>query len=82
MGTSSSGQSELQGITRGCVEGLFVKNLLGFFGYDTTVEIETDSSAAKGFTNRLRAGKKMRHVEVQNFWDLLDYLKQEFGIDV
>ena len=53
-------------------------------------EHDTDPPNAIGMlTARMRRGKYAHmqsksppNVEVQNFWDLLDYLKQEFGIDV
>lgn len=64
----STAEAELSAMTRGTVEGIYVRNLLRFFAEEATLEVETDSSAAKAVTNRLGAGKKLRHVECQHFF--------------
>ena len=37
-------------------------------GVSCNIELETDSSAAKGVAGRLGAGKRLRHLEVQQFF--------------
>ena len=64
----SSGEAEAKGITKGCVELLYIQNLLAQQGYPMGLEIQTDSSAAKGCMNRLGTGKRMKHLEVQTLW--------------
>lgn len=64
----SSGESKYRGLTRCAVEALYVRNLLRFLRLESEIELETDSSAAKGCSGRLGAGKRMRHLEVQNFF--------------
>lgn len=64
----SSGESEYRGLTRCAVEALYVRSLLKFLRIRVDIELETDSSAAKGTVGRLGAGKKMRHLQVQEFY--------------
>ena len=64
----SSGESEAKAITKGCVEGLYIKHLLEQQGCQVEIELQTDSSAAKGCMGRLGCGKRMKHLEVQTLW--------------
>jgi hypothetical protein len=64
----SSGEAEYAGLVRGSQEGLYVKNLLRFFGRSAEVELETDSSSALGTVRRLGPGKRLRHVETEYFF--------------
>lgn len=53
---------------KGDVECLYVKALLEFLRLEAGIELETDSSAARGTSHRLGAGKRMRHLEVIKFY--------------
>lgn len=64
----SSGESEYRGLSRCAVKALYVRNLLKFLRIPCDIELETDSSAAKGCSARLGAGKRMRHLEMQQFF--------------
>lgn len=44
----STGQAEYNGVIRGCIEVLYLKNLLEFFNHHVKAVVKTDSSAAKG----------------------------------
>ena len=56
-------------MTKGCVEGLYVKHLLERQGFgEMTIKLWTDSSGAKAISKRLGPGKKAKHLEVQTFW--------------
>ncbi len=64
----SSGEAEYAGLVRGSQEGIYVKNLLRFFGRSAEVELESDSSSALGTVRRLGPGKRLRHVETEYFF--------------
>ena len=64
----SSGEAETKAVTKGAVEALYLKHLLGQQGFEVSVVIHTDASAALGVFNRLGAGKRMKHIEIQNLW--------------
>lgn len=67
--TLSSGESELRGVTRAVVEGLYLRHVLHFFGEPgVKMNILTDPSAAKGVANKLGVGQRLRHVEVQHLY--------------
>ena len=63
----SSGESELYGLCNGAARVLWTRALLKECGFDLSVEIYTDSSAAKGVTARLGAGR-VRHLEARFLW--------------
>ena len=64
----SSAESELAAAVRGVTEGLFLQNLLRFFDHEISLRLGTDSSAALGVTQRLGAGKRLRHVQTHMFF--------------
>ena len=64
----SSGESEIKAITKGCVELLYIDNLLQQQSISMQLIVETDASAAKGATARLGSGKRMKHLDVQELW--------------
>ena len=47
---------------------MYVRNLLRFLKLDAKIVLETDSAAAKGTAPRIGAGKKLRHLEVEQFF--------------
>ena len=64
----SSGEAETKSVTKGAIEGLYMKHLLAQQGVEVEIEILTDATAAIGAVKRLGAGKRMRHLEVQELW--------------
>ena len=64
----STAESEMKAITKGCVELIYIQNLLKQQGVDLELIIETDASAAKGALSRLGCGKRMKHIDVQELW--------------
>ncbi len=63
----SSGESEFYGIAAAAPMGVGIKNLFGDFGFETEVQVNTDSSAARSISSRRGAGR-VRHVEVREWW--------------
>ena len=61
-------EAEFYAEVRGCVEGLYVKNMMEFWWHHVTMELQSDNSAARTIMNRLGAGKKTRHVSTKFFW--------------
>ena len=70
----SSGESEYRAAIRATVESLYIQNLMKFLRILTKIDVETDSSAAKGTAGRLGAGRKLRHLETAYFF-LQDLVK-------
>ena len=65
----SSAESETKAITKGCIEALYVKHLLGHQTARTfKIEVWTDSSSAKAIIQRLGPGRRAKHFEVQTMW--------------
>jgi len=64
----SSGEAEVKGITRGAIEGLYVKHLLEQQQHHVDIEIKTDASAALAMCNRLGVGKRAKHLDIQILW--------------
>ena len=63
----SSGESELYGLCNGAARLLWTRNVLRDCGFALRAEVRTDSSAAKGVTARLGAGR-VRHLEARFLW--------------
>ena len=57
----SSGEAEFNAEIRGCIEALYVRNLLHFFDHPVRAIVETDSTAAKGIIQRLGTSEKTKH---------------------
>ena len=64
---ASSGEAEFYAMLKGAAEGLGFKSLLADLGQEVTVEVITDSSAAKGTASRMGIGK-MKHLDVGWLW--------------
>ena len=64
----SSGEAETKAITKGTVEALYMKHLLEQQGFEVEIVIHSDASAAIGTCNRLGAGKRTKHMEIQELW--------------
>ena len=63
----SSGEAEYYGIVKGASIGLGLKSMLGDFGINVAIRVNTDASAAKGMANRKGLGK-VRHIAVNQVW--------------
>ena len=63
----SSGESEFYAIVRGTSTGLGMKTNFLDLGKEVSLEIGTDSSAAKTMATRLGLGRA-RHIETQFLW--------------
>ena len=63
----SSGEAEYCGIVKGGSMGIGLKSMLGDFGVEVSIRINTDASAAKGMANRKGLGK-VRHIAVNQLW--------------
>ena len=63
----SSGEAEYYGIVKGSSIGLGLKSMMGYFGVEVAIKVNTDASAAKGMANRRGLGK-VRHIAVNQLW--------------
>ena len=66
--SNSSGESEYYGILKAATEGLYLQHLLEELGDVKDLVIMTDSTAAKGFSQRLGVGSRMKHLETSDLW--------------
>ena len=58
----------MKAITKGCVELIYIQNLLKQQGIELELIVETDASAAKAALSWLGSGKRMKHIDVQELW--------------
>jgi hypothetical protein len=63
----SSGEAEYYALARAAAEGLGVQAFLNDLGWDASVRVWVDSSAAKSISSRVGLGK-IRHLEVKFLW--------------
>ena len=63
----SSGESEYYALVKGVSQGLGTQALFLDFGISVELHVHTDSSAAKGITERVGLGKT-RHIAVHLLW--------------
>ena len=63
----SSGEAEYYGIVKGSSIGLGLRSMMGDFGVEVAIKVNTDASAAKGMANRRGLGK-VRHIAVNQLW--------------
>ena len=64
----SSAEAETKALTKSSIEALYMKHLLEQQGYEVEVVLHSDASAAIGASQRLGAGKRMKHLEIQDLW--------------
>ena len=69
----SSGEAEYYAMVKAAAEGIGVQSLMKDLGVDVSIELFTDSSAAKSMASRSGVGK-VRHMEVKWLW-LLEKVK-------
>ena len=63
----SSGESEFYGVVKGSSVGLGVQAMLKDMGFDLSLSVFTDASAAKGIASRRGLGGT-RHIDVHKCW--------------
>jgi hypothetical protein len=63
----NSGESEYYALVKGAAYGLSVQALLNDWGIEVSLNIESDSSAARSFSSRRGLGKQ-RHVQTRFLW--------------
>ena len=63
----SSGETEWYGLVEGSAVGLGFQSLLLDWNIDLKLEVLSDSSAARGFSQRKGLGK-MRHIQARYLW--------------
>ena len=63
----SSGESEFYGLVKGAAAGLGAQALLADWGLNLSVEVLSDSSAARGHVTKRGLGK-MRHIQTRFLW--------------
>ena len=63
----SSGEAELYGIVKGASAALCFQSVAADLGVPLSVEIFSDSAAARGMVRRTGLGK-VRHIHVQELW--------------
>ena len=63
----SSGEAEYYAMAKGASIGLGIQGMLDDFGISGSIEVRTDSSAAKGICSRRGLGK-VRHIELCELW--------------
>ena len=63
----SSGEAELETMSRGAAGGLQTRAILKGFGQEVEFELLSDSSAGRAMTQRRGAGR-VRHLEAKDLW--------------
>jgi hypothetical protein len=63
----SSGEAEFYGGVSGLSAAICVRHILSFFGFNTKIQLGSDSSAARAVMARAGVGK-IRHLEVKTLW--------------
>ena len=63
----SSGEAELYGLVKAAPEGLGLQSLLADLGFEVTVTVKADASAALGIVGRVGLGN-MRHLHTNHLW--------------
>jgi hypothetical protein len=64
----SSAEAETKALTKSSIESLYMKHLLEQQGFEVEIVLHSDASAAIGASQRLGAGKRMKHLEIQDLW--------------
>jgi hypothetical protein len=63
----SSGEAEYYALIKAAAEGLGIQSIARDLGFEMTVRLWVDSSAAKAIVSRIGLGK-VRHLEVKYLW--------------
>ena len=62
-----SGEAEYSALVKAAAEGIGLQSILRHLGFETSVEVYTDSSAAKSIASRIGVGK-VRHIHTKLLW--------------
>ena len=63
----SSGEAELGGISKGMSQGIGLRSIAQDLGFDFSLKVRTDATAAIGMSRRLGVGN-IRHLDVTLLW--------------
>ena len=63
----SSGEAEYNALVKAAAEGIGLQSILRDLGFETSVEVYTDSSATKSIASRIGVGK-VRHIHTKLLW--------------
>ena len=75
----SSGEAEYYALVKGAAEGLGIQSLCRDLGYEFSLVMHVDSSAAKSICSRLGLGK-VRHMEVKYLWAQEAHQRKRFSV--
>ena len=64
----SVGEAEFYAVVRGCQVGLSLRSINQDLGITMKNEIQSDSSTANSWMDRLGARQQTKHVDTRNFW--------------
>ena len=64
----SSGEAEYYGVVKAASTGLGMQSLCRDLGYETSLEVLTDATAAKGIASRKGLSSKTRCLQVHYLW--------------
>ena len=64
----SVGETEFYAVVKGGQVGLSLRSMYQDLGIQMKIEIQSDSSTAKSFTDRLGAGQRTKHIDTRYFW--------------
>ena len=67
MVAQSSGEAEYYAMVRAAAEALGVQSVMRDMGWEATIRLWVDSSAAKSMASRIGLGR-VRHMEVKFLW--------------
>ena len=63
----SSGEAEFSGIVKAASDGMGVQNMMRDLGYELSLTVQTDSSAAIGMGSRSGLGR-VKHLDIRELW--------------
>ena len=63
----NSGEAELGGLTRGAAQGIGLRAIANDLGFNYSIMLHTDATAAMGMSRRLGVGK-IRHLDTGLLW--------------
>ena len=61
-------EAEFYAVVQGGQFGLSLRSMYQDLGIPMRIEIKSDSSTANSLTDRLRAGQRTKHIDMQYFW--------------
>ena len=64
----SVGEAEFYAVVKGGQVGLSLRSMYQTLGIPMKIEMQSDSSTASSFTDRLGAGQRTKHIDTPCFW--------------